>query len=203
MHERGTAEFHVQHERIEAFSEFLGKNGRCDERDAGYGAGHVAKRVYFFIRRNHAVGLAADDTADFLDLLDDFFGGQQGFETRDGIQLVERAAGDAQAAPGNHRYTKAKAREQRRERERNLVANTAGGVLVHEWTPVLGEFQNVAGIAHGQGERAGFGGGQTTKENGHEHRGHLVIGNFSGGEFADKIFNLVGRKRLPSALGFD
>ena len=76
-------------------------------------------------------------------------------------------------------------------------------MLVHERALVLGEFQNVAGIPHGQGKRASFGGVQPPKINGHEHRGHLVIGNSSGGEFADKIPNLFGHERLPVALGFD
>ena len=117
MHECGTAEFHVKDERSEAFGEFLGKNGRGDERDAGHGAGYVAERVNFLVRRNHPFGLAAYDAADFLDLLNDFSGGQQGLEAGDGIEFVERAAGDAEAAPGNHRHAKTKAREQWRERE--------------------------------------------------------------------------------------
>ena len=35
LHERGAAEFHVEHERVEAFGEFFGKNGRGDERELG------------------------------------------------------------------------------------------------------------------------------------------------------------------------
>jgi len=98
------------------------------------------ERVYFFVRRHHAVGLAADDAADPLDLFDDFFGGQQRLEAGDGIEFVERAAGDAEAAPGNHRHAKAEAREQRRERERDFVADAAGGMFVHERTFTLGKF---------------------------------------------------------------
>ena len=203
LHERSTAEFHVQHERVQIFRQFFGKNGRDDERDAGHGAGHVAERVKFFVRRNHAVGLAADDTTDVLDLLNDFPGGQQGFEAGNGIEFIECAAGDAEAAPGNHRHAKTQAREQRRERERHLVANAAGGMLVHQRSRVPGKFQNIAGIPHGQGESAGFGGGQPAEKDGHEHRSHLVVGNFPGGELADEFSNLFRRESLPGAFLFN
>ena len=130
-------------------------------------------------------------------------GGQQGLEAGNGIELVERAAGDAEAAPGNHRHAEAEAREQRRERQRHLVADAAGGMLVHERALVLGKFQHVAGIAHGERERGGFGGVQSAKINGHEHRGHLVIGNFPGGEFADEFLNLLRRESFSFAFRFD
>ena len=60
-----------------------------------------------------------------------------------------------------------------------------------------------AGVAHGQRERGGFGGVQPAKINGHEQRGHLVIGNFSGGEFADEFLDLFRREDFSFALGFD
>ena len=138
-----------------------------------------------------------------LDLRDNFFSGQQCFEAGNGIQLVERAAGDAEAATGNHRHAKAEAREQRRERKRNLVADAAGGMFVHERTLVFREFQHVAGIAHGQRERGGFSGVKSAKINGHEQRGHLVVGNFSGGEFADEFLDLFARENFAFALTFD
>ena len=203
LHERGTAEFHVEDERVEAFGELFGKDGRGDERDAGHGAGNVAERVNFLVRRNHPVGLTADDTADFLHLLNDFSGGQHGFEAGNGIELVERAAGDAQAAPGNHWHAETEAREQWRERQRDLVADAAGGMLVHERAFVPGEFQHIAGIAHGERERGDFGGGQPAKINGHEHRGHLVVGNCPGGELADEFLNLFRREGFAFAFGFD
>ena len=132
-----------------------------------------------------------------------FSAGNKRFEAGNGIELVERAAGDAQAAPGNHRHAEAEAREQRRERERDLVANAAGGMLVHERAFVLGKFQHIAGIAHGKRQRGGLGGGQAAKINGHEQRGHLVVRNLPGGEFVDEIFNLIRRERFPFAFAFD
>ena len=76
-------------------------------------------------------------------------------------------------------------------------------MLVHERTPVFGKLQYVAGIAHGQRERGGFGGGQPAEINGHEQRGHLVIGNFPNGELADQALNFRAGEGLALALGFD
>jgi hypothetical protein len=59
------------------------------------------------------------------------------------------------------------------------------------------------GIAHGERECGGFGGVEAAKINGHEQRGHLVIGNFSGGKFADEFLNLLRRENFSFALGFD
>ena len=76
-------------------------------------------------------------------------------------------------------------------------------MLVHERSFILGEFQHVAGVAHGQRERGGFGGVQSVKVNGHEHRGHLVVGNFPCGELADEILNLLRRESFAFALVFN
>ena len=136
-------------------------------------------------------------------LRDDVLGGQQRFESGNGIQLVEGAAGDAEAASGNHRHAEAEAGEQRRERERNLVADAAGGMFVHERSLVPRKFKHVAGIAHGERERSGLGGVEAAKIDGHEQRGHLVVGNYSGGEFADEFLDLFWREGFPLALGFN
>ncbi len=49
----------------------------------------------------------------------------------------------------------------------------------------------------------GLGGVQAAEIDGHEQRGHLVVGDFPGGEFVDKILNLVRREGLAVAFGFD
>jgi hypothetical protein len=76
-------------------------------------------------------------------------------------------------------------------------------MFVHDRAFVLRKFQRIAGIAHGQRERAGFLGVESAKENGHEHRRHLVIGNFACGESGDEFLNPFGRDRLATAFGFD
>jgi len=44
------------------------------------------------------------------------------------------------SAPGNHRHAESEARQQWRERQRDLVANAAGGMFVHERRLSLGNF---------------------------------------------------------------
>ena len=147
--------------------------------------------------------MAADAAADFLDLRDDLAGRQERFETGDGIQFVQRTAGDAQAAPGNHGHAEAKTGEQRRERERDFVADAPGGMFVHERARIFWKCQNIAGIAHGQGESACFLWIQAAKIDGHKHGSHLVIGNFSGSKFADETLDFNRRERLALAFRFD
>ena len=47
-------------------------------------------------------------------------------EAGDAFEFVERAAGDAEAAAGDHRHPDIVAGEERREDERDLVADAAG-----------------------------------------------------------------------------
>ena len=76
-------------------------------------------------------------------------------------------------------------------------------MFVHERARVFRKFQEVAGIAHGERERGSFVGVEAAKKDGHEQRGHLVIGNFSGGEFADEFLNLSRRENFSFALRFN
>ena len=48
----------------------------------------------------------------------------------DRLELVERAAGVAEAAPGNHRHEGAAGRQHRREHQADIVADAAGRMLV-------------------------------------------------------------------------
>ena len=64
--------------------------------------------------------------------------GQRGAPARNRLQLVERAAGVAEPAAGQLRHRGAAGRHQRRQRQRDLVADAARGVLVDrrsvDWT---------------------------------------------------------------------
>ena len=120
-------------------------------------------------------GLAADDAADGLNNLHDALGGGQALEAGYGIELVERAAGDAEPAPGDHRHTKPKARQQGSQRQRDFVSDPAGGMLVNQRARVGGKTQHIPGVAHGAHERARLHIVQAPEIDRHEERGHLVI----------------------------
>jgi len=67
----------------------------------------------------------------------------------------------------------------------NFVADAAGGMFVHERAFVFWKFQHVAGSRMASVSAVVSVVVEAAKIDGHEQRGHLVIGNFSGGEFAD------------------
>ncbi len=68
-------------------------------------------------------------------------------ETRNGFELIERAAGVAETAPADHGHGEAAGGNDGRQDQRGLVADAAGGVLVHFFAGEIGEIQNFAGIA--------------------------------------------------------
>jgi hypothetical protein len=61
----------------------------------------------------------------------EFVDGEIGAEAGDGLEFVERAAGVTQRAAGDHRHHDARRRGQRSRDQAGLVADAAGGVLVH------------------------------------------------------------------------
>ena len=77
-------------------------------------------------------------------------------EAGDRLELVEGAAGVAQAAAGDHRHVDAAGRGQRREHEAGLVADAARRVLVDLGAGELGEVEHLAGAHHrlGEGQRS-------------------------------------------------
>ncbi len=152
---------------------------------------------------DHAGGLAADDAADSLDDFDDALGGRQAVKAGDGIELIQRAAGQAEAAPGDHRDPEAEAGQQRRERQGDFVPNATGGVLVHQGARVIRKAQHVARVPHGEHERAGFGLSQAAKIDGHQEGGHLVVRDLAGGIGGDGLLDLGRVKVLTVPLRLD
>jgi len=57
--------------------------------------------------------------------------GKAGTESRNRLELVEGASGVAESSTGHHGDGNAAAGHHRREKERHLVANAAGRVLVY------------------------------------------------------------------------
>ena len=203
LHEGGAAIFDVKDQGLDAFGEFLGQDGRSDERDGWDGACDVTECVKAFVSGRHFTGLAANDAADGLHLFDDAIGCEIGLEAGDGFEFIERAAGDAEAAAGDHWDAEAEFGKERRQGERDFVADAAGGVLVDERAWVGGEAQGLAGVAHGEGPIAGFARIEAAEVYGHEERSHLVVGDFIGCEVADDLVDLVGGECLPVSFRFE
>jgi hypothetical protein len=91
------------------------------------------------------------------------------------FELVERAAGGAEAAPRDHRHLQVATGQQRCERERHFIADAAGRVLVD-----LGYFagrplERDARMKHPLGERSNLGHRHAAQEDGHRPSCHLVV----------------------------
>jgi len=89
----------VEDERIAAFSELLTHARRGNERDAWHRRRHVPQRVQLLVSGRERRGLSHDARADVGKHADEFVNRQVDAETRDGLELVERAAGVTEPPP--------------------------------------------------------------------------------------------------------
>jgi hypothetical protein len=114
------------------------------------------------------------------------------------LEIVRTAKNPAGSARSSSRPASAPAKKKpttRSARCRRERSNCRGRKLAGDWTPDLRGGKS----ARGGGENFGV----TKIITRHEHRGHLVIGNSLGGEFADEFLNLFRRENLSFALGFN
>ena len=129
-------------------------------------------------------GLADDGAADVRDHAAEGLGvGLRGV-AGDGVELVERAAGVAEAAAGDHRDEGAAGGERRGEDEAHVVADAAGRVLVDDRAGEV-PFQDRAAVAHGEGQGDALVGVHAAEEDGHGEGGDLALGDGAGGEALD------------------
>ena len=130
VHDRAAAGFHVQHHHVAARGQLLGQNGRDHQRQTVHRRGHVAQSVERLVRRGERRRLTDDGAAHVCDLPAEGRVVQIDAHAGDGLQLVQRAAGEAQSAAGHLGHFHAAGGHQRHENQRGGVAHAAGGVLV-------------------------------------------------------------------------
>ena len=176
FHEGALAELHVEHERVDALGEFLAHDAGADERDALDGAGDIAERVELLVGGHDLRRLADHGAADLLQDGAELGHAEVDLEARDGLELVERAAGVAETAAAHHRDLEAAGYGERGEDERDLVADAAGGVLVDLGAGQVAQVNDVAGAHHRVGEPRRLLRGHAAPEDGHEQRRRLVVG---------------------------
>ncbi len=124
------ADFDVEHQRAGALGELLAHDRAGDQRQRLDGAGDVAQRVDLAVGRRQLAG-GEDRRADVGKAVAricafDRFGG----EARNRLELVQRAAGVPEAAAGRLRHRRAAGGDHGHQRQGDLVADPAGGVLV-------------------------------------------------------------------------
>ena len=98
LHQRALAGLHVQHHRVAAGGNLLGQDRGHDQRHAVHRRGHVAQGVERLVGGRQIGRLSDDCQADVGYLADELFLGQVDPHARNALQLIQRAAGVAQAA---------------------------------------------------------------------------------------------------------
>ena len=93
------------------------------------------------------------------------------------FELVERAAGVAETAARHLRHDDAARRGDRREDDRDLVADAAGAVLADLDAGNVREVDALAGSHHRVGEPAGLLVGHAAQDDRHQQRRRLVVGD--------------------------
>ena len=116
------------------------------------------------------------------------------------FKLVECAAGVAQAAPAHLGERHIARCYERPERDRRLVADAAGRMLVDSGPTKRGQIDDVTTLDHGLREHTGLGGCHSAKERCHEKRGHLVVGHLVARVREDQLAELSRLELMPSRL---
>ena len=145
---------HVEHQALQPGRELLGEDGGGDERHRLHRRRHVADRVEALVGGREIAGLADDGAACALrsPCASSATSGCV-LIAGDRVELVERAAGMAEPAAGDHRHDAAAGGDDRRQHQRDVVADAAGRMLVEHRPVGLRPVEHVAGIAHGKRQR--------------------------------------------------
>ena len=104
-------------------------------------------------------------------------GAEEDVHARDGLQLVQGAAGVAEAAAGEHGHAHAAGGEQGGDDEADLVADAAGAVLVDLLAGHAVQGDAVAGSEHDLGQVGQLAVVQAADVDGHQPGRDLVVGD--------------------------
>lgn len=195
LHEGAGAGFYVENQGIERFGELLAHYAGGDEEGRFDGAGVVAEAVEDAVGGDKRGGLADKGGAALAEDLLEAGEGELGVETGDGFELVQRAAGVAEAAAGDHGDAdagdscdggmgEARCGEDGADEEGGLVTNSAGGVFVDGEGMERCRVKGLAGVAHGPGEGGEFVGVEAALKDGHQEGRDLGV---CGGFVSDRV----------------
>jgi hypothetical protein len=201
-HEGAGALLDVHHQALEPGGQLLRQDRRGDQVEGFDRAGNIADRVEAPVGRGQLGGLADDRTADLTDDPAEGVEPRGGVVARDAGELVERPAGMAEAAAGDHRHEAAAGRHHRGERQAHRVADAAGGMLVENRArQVPGE--HPAGFRHRPGQRHALGQREAAEEHRHGEGRRLPLPDRAVGEAADEGRDLLRIERQAVPLGPD
>ena len=131
FHKGAAAGLDIQQDCVRSGSNLLAHNARSNQRQAVHRRCHIPQGVDFFVCDCHLPALPDEGDADLVDNLEKFLPRQHCAVTRDGFQLIHRAAGEAQPSAGHLGNRNPAGSSHRSCNQGGLVAHTACGVLVH------------------------------------------------------------------------
>lgn len=191
LHEGAAPDLDVEDEGVDALGQLLGQDAGDDEGDALDGGGDVAQGVDLLVSGGDLGRLTDHRDADIADGGDEGVGGEIDAEARDGLELVEGAAGVAEPATGHHGDRDPAGRHHGGQAEGDLVADPSGRVLVDLDPRDRGEVEHVAAPEHRVRELVGLGVAEPPQEGGHQPRRHLVVRQVAGDQGADQAANFA------------
>ena len=201
-HEGARPRLDVEHQRIEPGGELLRQDRGGDQVDRFHRAGDVADAVEPAVGRGDVGGLPDDRAADLGDDAAKRLGVRLRRVAGDRVELVERSAGMAEAAPRDHRHIGAAGRERRREHQADVVADAAGRVLVDD-RPRQVPVEDRAAVAHGERQRHPLVDLEPAQEHRHREGPDLALRDRLGGHALDDEAHLLGRQPPAVALPGD
>jgi hypothetical protein len=168
------------------------------------GCGDVPEPVELLVGRHEICGLADDREPEVLHLLHETIDGEVDVEAWDRLELVERAAGVAQPAAAHLADGHSAGGDDRADRDRRLVADAAGRVLVDDLAPERsGEVERASARDHRVGQRVGLRGRHAAEVDGHAERRELVVRDLAARVAEDQLCDLAGGKLFPVPLPLD
>ena len=200
LHEGALPALDVEDERPRALGELLRQYRAGDERNRRNRAGHVPQRVELLVRRAYLLGLHRHGHADVGDDGAERVEGKRAAVAGDRLELVCRAAGDAEPPPRQGRDGDAARGRKRLHHERELVADAAGGVLVCRRHGQPAPLQAGTGAHHRVGEVGRLPLVHATAADRHGEGAHLVVGHGSPREPLDELSYLRRTERMSFAL---
>ncbi|MEG8035853.1 hypothetical protein QP157_11140 [Sphingomonas sp. LR61] len=164
----------------------------------------MSRRAYSFLSagaRTRAGG--ADDRTDVGQDLHHPVVRQRSLPPGDRLELVERPAGVAEATAGQLRHRDAERRHQRCERQRDLVADPARGVLVDGRLAERPERHPLPGRDHREREVLDLAPLHPVQEDRHRHGGHLRVLDVAARVRVDEPVDLGGAQGAAGSLRTD
>ena len=192
LHERARARLDVEQNAVRAGGELLAHDRGRDQRDRVDRRRHIAQRVEFLVRRREVARLPDDGHAAFVHDGEEFFPRNCRLIAGDGLQFVHGTARVSETAAAHLCDAPTAGGDDRGADERRLVADAAGGVLVHLFAGNRREVDAVARVRHCNRQLRRLLRRHAAVPDCHQHGGHLVVGNLARDIAFDHPAQLLG-----------